>query len=134
MVVSCRAASLVVLWAARLRSWGTACAVSPRSARIVRLVWRREDRVCLSARPRAVNLALARRLEAGLGACRVARDLALIAVLGQVAPRWYRMVRECLRLGGTRGLEVASMAIRCVALREGSVVLPARVCAGLARC
>ena len=39
-------------------------------------------------------------------------------------------VRECLRLGVTRGLEAASMAIRCGALHGGSVVLPALVCAG----
>ena len=130
MAVSCREVSLVALWVARLRFWGIACAGSPRSARIVRLVQRREDRVCLSARPRAASPALARRLVVRVGG-RLARAPGLTRGLVLAVLRRRRAVRECLRLGVTRGLEAASMAIRCVALRGGSVVLPARVCAGL---
>ena len=86
--------------------------------------------MCLPARPRVVSPSLAWRLVVR-GVCRVARELALIAVLRRVAPRWYRTVRECLLLVVARGLEAASMVTRCVALHGESVVLPARVCAGL---
>ena len=113
--------------------WGIACAGSRRFARIVRLVQHREGRLCLPARPRAGSLALGCFLVVRVGG-RLARVPVLTRGLVLAVLRRRRAVRECLRLGVTRGLEAASMAIRCVALHGGSVVLPARVCAVLARC
>ena len=133
MAVSCREALRAVLWVARLRSWGIACAGSRRFARIVRLVQHREGRLCLPARPLAGSLALGCFLVVRVGG-RLARVPVLTRGLVLAVLRRRRAVRECLRLGVTRGLEAASMAIRCVALHGGSVVLPARVCAVLARC
>lgn len=131
-----------MLWAARLRSWGIVCAGSRRFARIVRLVQHREGRLCLPARPRVGSLALGSLLVVRVGG-RLARAPGLTRVLGLVVQERRHLgaarilglaVRARRHLGVTRGLEAASMAIRCVVLRGGSVVLPARVCAGLARC
>ena len=112
----------MALWVAQRRFSVIACAGSRRFARIVRLVRRREGRLCLPARPRVGSLALGRLLVVRDGV-RLARALGLTGVLGLA-------VRERRHLGATRGLEAASMAIRCGALHGGSVVLPARVCAG----
>ena len=99
MAVSCREASRVALWAAQRRSWGIACAGSRRFARIVRLVQRREGRLCLPARPRVASLALGRRLVVWCGV-RLARAPGLTGVLGLA-------VRERRRLGAARGLVAA---------------------------
>ena len=99
MAVSCREALRAVLWVAQLRSWGIACAGSRRFARIVRLVLRREGRLCLPARPRAGSLALGRSLVVRDGG-RLARAPGLTRGLGLA-------VRERRHLWAARGLVAA---------------------------
>ena len=99
MVASCRAVSWVVLRVAWLRSWGIVCAGSRRFARIVRLVRRREGRLCLPARPRVGSLALGCLLVVRVGG-RLARAPGLTGIIGLV-------VRERRHLGAARGLVAA---------------------------
>lgn len=115
----------MALWAVQRRSWGIACAGSRRFARIVRLVQRREGRLCLPARPRVASLALGRRLVVWCGV-RLARALGLTGVLGLA-------VRERRRLEAARVLVAASMATRCVASLGGSAAQLVRAYAGRAR-